>query len=82
MLNAAETAGVAESDSSVVAVAVLYSAMGDRRRRWIWKRGAFAARRDEMTRKAGRSPLATAADRKSYGLFRPCTNGPLARYRH
>lgn len=35
MLNAAETAGVAESDSSVVAVAVLYSAMGDRRRRWI-----------------------------------------------
>lgn len=40
---------------------------------WIWKRGAFAARRDDMIRKAGRSPLQTAADRKSYGLFRPCT---------
>lgn len=44
--------------------------------------GAFAARRDEMIRNAGRAPLQIAADRESYGLLRPCTNGPLARYWH
>lgn len=35
-----------------------------------------------MIRKAVRSPLQIAADRESYGLLRPCTNGPLARYWH
>lgn len=29
-----------------------------------------------MIRKAVRSPLQIAADRESYGLLRPCTNGP------
>lgn len=68
--------------SSTQAIRKRHACIGQPGALWIWKRGAFAARRDDMIRKAGRSPLQTAADRKSYGLFRPCTNGPLARYRH
>lgn len=72
---AKQSARLGDLMSSTQAIRKRHACIGQPGALWIWKRGAFAARRDDMIRKAGRSPLQTAADRKSYGLFRPCTNG-------
>lgn len=43
--------------SSTQAIRKRHACIGQPGALWIWKRGAFAARRDDMIRKAGRSPL-------------------------
>lgn len=82
MLNAAETAGVAESDSSA----------GSSRRSLLSDGGSRAAVdletrsiRGEARRDDSQGWKIAVANRRGpgvYGLLRPCTNGPLARYWH